>query len=209
MNVTLRLYKRHDLDLIPVVMSSSFRLTKQIKGAIRAYLNDESFRIPVESVTHVDSSKNVYLLHFCINREKEPDLFAFVTNLKSGKRNSALKNLLRYYLDTMYLGEYMDDKGLLHYPSNIPQAVETYKEEEAKEIPIPTRKTQKPIAVVKEEKPEKTPIAKEKVGNSKPETALIKEVKTAEADIEAEAEQIDDDFDFMDAMENLLDSAGQ
>lgn len=209
MNVTLRLYKRHDLDLIPVVMSSSFRLTKQIKGAIRAYLNDESFRIPIESVAHVDSSKNVYLLHFCINREKEPDLFAFVTNLKSGKRNSALKNLLRYYLDTMYLGEYMDDKRLLHYPSNIPQAIDPQKEEEAKEIPIPIRKTQKPIAVVKEEKPKKAPIAKENARSSKSDTTLIKEVKTAEADIEAESEQTEDAFDFMDAMENLLNSARQ
>ena len=103
----------------------------------------------------------------------------------------------------------MDDKGMLHYPSNIPQVIETHKEEEAKEIPIPTRNAQKPIAVAKEEKPEKTPIAKEKAGSSKPDTALIKEVKTAEADIEAEAEQTDDDFDFMDAMENLLDSARQ
>lgn len=190
-------------------MSSSFRLTKQIKGAIRAYLNDESFRIPIESVARVDNNKNVYLLHFCINREKEPDLFAFVTNLKSGKRNSALKNLLRYYLDTMYLGEYMDDKGMLHYPSNIPQAIDAQKEEEAKEIPIPTRKAQMPIAVVKEEKPQKTPIAKEKPINSKSDATLIKEEEPTEADIEAEAEQTEDDFDFIDAMENLLDSARQ
>lgn len=215
MNVTLRLYKRHDLDLIPVVMSSTFRLTRQIKAAIRAYLNDEPFRIPIESVARIDSSKNVYLLHFCINREKEPDLFTFVTSLKSGKRNSALKNLLRYYLDTMYLGEYMDDKGLLHYPSNIPQAVDAKKAEE-KEIPIPTGKRHDSFKVLIKEKPlpkesrsysgeeetkaEADPIVKENAEVSK--IGVITDGTMEEADTE-------DDFDFMDAMENLLDSARQ
>lgn len=122
MNITLRLYKRHDLDLIPIITDPSFKLTKQIKAAVRAYLSGEPFRIPIEHITPADREKGTYLLHICVNREKEPDLFAFVTSLKAGKRNSALKNLLRYYLDTVYLGEYLNDKGLLRHPCNIPIA---------------------------------------------------------------------------------------
>ena len=216
MNVTLRLYKRHDLDLIPVVTSSTFKLTKQIKGAIRAYLNDEPFRIPIESVAAVDNERGTYLLHFCINREKEPDLFTFVTSLKTGKRNSAIKNLLRYYLDTIYLGEYLNDKELLRYPSN--NLSGEAEDKKPKEAPIPTRQT-KPIIKQPSQQKVETPIKPNRPSMAKTSehentvlTAKEKDkTRSEKPDIppidEREAEQDDGDFDFMNAMENLLDSA--
>lgn len=196
MNVTLRLYKRHDLDLIPIIRNKEFKLTVQMKNAIRAYMTGSPFEIPAPESVSIREERSVYLLHFSIHREKEADIFAFVTNIKYGKRNGALKNLLRFYLNTVRMDEYFVDKSFLKSPIR-PQSSSIPVKEEALKIPKSDKQKEKKVST-------KAPTIPRKGKEDSP--SITKKYSYPVEKNQEEAGTTEEDFDFAKAMEGLMGS---
>lgn len=101
MDITVRLYKLHDYDLIYLYKNLRFPIKDAIKKALIAYVRNESvfFEVPVEKVSedNLNDIKNAQF-HIKLDEEEEKDIIDFLAGLKRFYRNSFLKNLLRGYL---------------------------------------------------------------------------------------------------------------
>lgn len=101
MNITIRLYKLHDYDLIYLYKNLRFPVRDAMKEALKAYVRNEPvfFNIPVaipesEELADVKNAQ----FHMKLNEVEDADLINYLRTLKKYYRNSFLKNLLRGYL---------------------------------------------------------------------------------------------------------------
>lgn len=102
MKFTMRIYKRHDMDLLLLHKTKGFSMQKAVKAALRMHLGlSEVTPIPFpacsEDVSKFYSSSQ---FHLSLSEEKEDDLaiIKFLNEIPRGLRNSFCKNLTRYYL---------------------------------------------------------------------------------------------------------------
>lgn len=114
MNVTMRFYRRHDVDLLLLHKTDGFSLKDAIKEAVLMHfgLMDEK-RIPYPSASKpVKDFNSITMIHLLLHEDVESDM-AIIKILKDipiGYRNSFLKNLVRYHLDMPKQFMYYDDK---------------------------------------------------------------------------------------------------
>ena len=101
MDITVRLYKLHDYDLIYLYKNLQFPVRDAMKKALIAYVRNEPvfFDYPVNKVNddNLVDIKNVQF-HLKLNETDEADVIEYLKGLKRFYRNSFLKNLLRGYL---------------------------------------------------------------------------------------------------------------
>lgn len=100
MDITVRLYKLHDYDLIYLYKNLQFPVRDAMKEALQSYVRNEPvfFKIPVQKVTdNLTQIKNAQF-HIKLDEKEDEDLIIFLKGLKKFYRNSFLKNLLRGYL---------------------------------------------------------------------------------------------------------------
>jgi len=117
MNITLRLYWVHDYDLIGLADSPDISLSKCAKQVLLAYArNDKDFRICVPENSQVREKKTNRIIHFRIDPDnpEEKDAYAAYHKIDRGVRNSAIKNMIRMYMDKANFQPY------LSYPSSNP-----------------------------------------------------------------------------------------
>lgn len=111
MNVMVRLYTRHDLDLIALKKNTYFDFNKCLKMAVIAWARGESYSIPsppsLSKKDFFDDIKPV-ALHFNLGRDEE-DVIEKLKLVRYGFRNSFLKNLFRYYMSAPELSIYFDN----------------------------------------------------------------------------------------------------
>lgn len=101
MNITVRLYKLHDYDLIFLYKNLRFPVQEAMKKALAAYVRNEPvfFDVPVEEIKE-DSLlkiKNAQF-HIKLDEKEDQDIIQYLSRIKKYYRNSFLKNLLRGYL---------------------------------------------------------------------------------------------------------------
>lgn len=101
MDITVRLYKLHDYDLIYLYKNLRFPIKDAMKKALLAYVRNEPVFIdfPVEKVnqdnlTDIKSAQ----FHLKLDAVADADAIEYLGSLKKYYRNSFLKNLLRGYL---------------------------------------------------------------------------------------------------------------
>lgn len=101
MNITVRLYKLHDYDLIYLYKNQCFPIKEAMKKALCAYVRNKPvfFDFPVKEVNedqlvHVKNAQ----FHIKLDDEDDADVIEYLSRLKKFYRNSFLKNLLRGYL---------------------------------------------------------------------------------------------------------------
>lgn len=117
MNITLRLYWVHDYDLIGLADSPDISLSKCAKQVLLAYArNDKNFRICVPENSQVREKKTNRIIHFRIDpgNPEEKDAYDAYHKIDRGVRNSAIKNMIRMYMDKANFQPY------LSYPSSNP-----------------------------------------------------------------------------------------
>lgn len=97
----MRLYKRHDSDLLCLHKQNNFKLQKTIKGAVLAYLDnsDKRFDYPDSSI-ELASLPSTLQFNLYLSDENENDvrIKECLATIPSGYKNSFLKNLTRYYM---------------------------------------------------------------------------------------------------------------
>lgn len=103
MNLAIRLTWQHDPDLIGLHMHPDFDLPRAIKEVLCAYTKGEYFSISLPGkLPPLTEIKNC-TVHISLGEITDADVIKKVLEIKSGFRNTAIKNVFRTYLDNIYL----------------------------------------------------------------------------------------------------------
>ena len=102
MKLIMRLYRRHDMDLLLLHKTKGFSVQKAVKKALYIHLGltDDTY-IDYPSVCEsLEGFRSVAQLHLTLRENNELDevVAKFINDIPKGYRNSYCKNLLRYYL---------------------------------------------------------------------------------------------------------------
>lgn len=97
----MRLYKRHDADLLCLKKQENYTLQKTIKCAVLAYLDnvDVKFDYP-SSAMELEKMPSTLQFNLYLSKESSDDIRIkeCLKAIPSGYKNSFLKNITRYYL---------------------------------------------------------------------------------------------------------------
>lgn len=129
MKVTMRLYKRHDLDLLYLYNTPGFPFQKNLKKVICDYvrsggvISEDKKIVPPENYKNVTS--RLTQLHINLSEEEDSDVINWLNQFSNGYKNSLLKNIYRGYLSYPVLGPYYKDNNTnkhnnLSVAANIP-----------------------------------------------------------------------------------------
>lgn len=119
----VRFYKAHDIDLITYMASHTINIRMTLYYVLRAYCNGQvvGVRIPGHSGPRPTEYKKIYYTDLCLDTEKDKKLIDFMESIKLGYRNNFLKNLLRQYLCTPLVEDFLIN------PSDYPEVEKTTK----------------------------------------------------------------------------------
>lgn len=98
MKLTVRLYKRHDLDLLFLYkQNSDFDFRAKMKSALKSYVKHkpEHNEIPVGTCQAVSELPSVVQLHIMLDMPDDEDIMAWVKGITKGRRNNMIKNVFR------------------------------------------------------------------------------------------------------------------
>lgn len=121
MLIKMRLYRRHDLDLIGLFANDAFNFEQTTANALRAYsrkIKDFQIQMPqthnfVKSLDPKKSQVNIYL-----DDVKDADVIAFLQSIPSGNRNSFLKSVLRNYIERPYIDAFIGEMNFVDKNKN-------------------------------------------------------------------------------------------
>ena len=114
MNVIVRFYWQHDLDLVALVKHPDFEMDVMMKKALAAYVRgDEDFSIPLPTPKPYRVELDSCYIHFTLNHQKDKDLIDFIKTIRYGFRNSALKMIFRNYMESYNMDVFFDDQNYL------------------------------------------------------------------------------------------------
>ncbi len=125
MQIPIRLYKRHDLDLIYLYNHKDFSLVKAMKLALYGYVNKEQFLIDTPKddkgmFVYQNKDKKSIFFRLTFDPKKDKAICDFIEKMPAGYRNSMIKNLTRNYLNgANILGYYVDKKAAVNDVKNI------------------------------------------------------------------------------------------
>lgn len=109
MNVIVRLYWQHDLDLIALAKHPDFEIGRWMKKAVIAFVRgDDNFVIPLPRPQPYQIKLVNCDTHFVLSY-KEADVVEFFKNFRYGVRNSAIKQIFRMYLERPNFQVFYDD----------------------------------------------------------------------------------------------------
>ncbi len=113
MNIIVRFYWQHDLDLVALAKHPDFEMDVMMKKALRAYVRGESLTIPLPPKESYRVELDSCYIHFTLNHKKDADLIDFIKTIRYGFRNSALKMIFRNYLEAYNMDVFFDDQNYL------------------------------------------------------------------------------------------------
>ena len=98
MNIGVRLYRVHDIDLVSLYKSSNFNFHEAVRRSLRAYVRHEPYfmYMPKLEKEPKEDYKYVYQCSIKLDDEKDADVIEFLnTRVKKAKRTAAVKAILR------------------------------------------------------------------------------------------------------------------
>lgn len=99
MDITVRLYIRHDLDLIGLKCNPNFNFNKYMKDAVIAWANEDSnfiIPMPVPAEEKIPLKSSVF--HFRLNNKEHEYVIKRLKSIRYSYRNAFLKTIFRHYL---------------------------------------------------------------------------------------------------------------
>lgn len=112
MNITVRLYRLHDYDLIYLYKNLQYPVKDLMKRALIAYVRNEpeffDFPVKVPPEDELLNVKNAQF-HLVLHEFEDADIIDFLLHIKPYYRNNFLKNLVRYYISGPPAFVYMKD----------------------------------------------------------------------------------------------------
>ena len=114
MKVIMRLYRRHDMDLLLLHKTKGFSMQKAVKMALYMHIGlIEEQNISYPSVSeYVQNIHSAAAFHVSLSDKNELDVavMKFICDIPKGYRNSFCKNLVRYYLEKPNQFMFSNDK---------------------------------------------------------------------------------------------------
>ena len=100
MIVTVRIYKRHDPDLVHLIEKYEFDIKKAVYCALSGHIKGEVFVISLPKKRDVPykTSGRIIRGDLRLNEMEDEALIRFISQIPGGERNCALKTILRLYL---------------------------------------------------------------------------------------------------------------
>lgn len=98
MKLTIRIYKRHDLDLLYLYkQQSDFDFKESLKKTLKAHVNNKKItnQIPIGECESVSSLPSVVQMHIMLDPKEDKDIFEWTQKITRGRRNNIIKNLYR------------------------------------------------------------------------------------------------------------------
>lgn len=99
MRLTMRIYKRHDPDLLALYYAADkeYDIKNKIKNTIREYINGV---IPENILPNTSCIKMFDLppkvnFHIQLDNTEDKDIIDWLKTIKQGRRNNLIKNILR------------------------------------------------------------------------------------------------------------------
>lgn len=113
--ITLRLYRQHDMDLIAFYRTDGFRFQKTLKAALRAYARKENFVIKRDRDSRIEEGyvPKMVQMHIYVDPVKDRDILDAISDIRVGYRSSFLKALFRKYMTSEPLEAYRDRDDLI------------------------------------------------------------------------------------------------
>ena len=167
MKVIVRIYKRHDMDLVALYKTPQYSLYKAIYNAMKSYVTGQTYLIKIPQNT-IDMSKDNFKSHyqmiFNLNDTKDADIIQWLKGIKKGHRNIAIKSLIRGCLigPTVFACETATNANLINagYCNNLYDLLPS---DTLKEFPLRKKKKNKSALATMDDK--KAAIAKNKEQN--------------------------------------------
>jgi hypothetical protein len=122
MKVMLRLYRQHDLDLLYLHKSKEFSMQKNVKLALRAYINGQQLTITVPDVAVTKTLPRLSQFHIFLSEKEDADIIEWLEKVSKGYRNSLIKNILRHYMSDIMVNPYFEIDATI---STKPKAIHT------------------------------------------------------------------------------------
>lgn len=108
MKLIVRLYRQHDLDLIALHKNKDFCLTTAIRKSLDAYVNKKQLSILAPNSILEEKVPRQIQIIVRFDDHKDAKAIEWIKTIKSGYRNSFIKNLLRGYLTYPIVPAYME-----------------------------------------------------------------------------------------------------
>lgn len=93
--ITLRLYRRHDIDLISLYKHPDFGFKTACVNALRAYINKKPYFIKQPTFTEPKEFKYGYQLFIVLDDNKDKDIIDYLKKVKPRYQNEFIKMVLR------------------------------------------------------------------------------------------------------------------
>lgn len=105
MILKLRIYRRHDLDLMGLVANTSFDFAGTVKAVLRNYAKGKMPKVPLPTKNTFNKTVNysVAQIHIKLDERADADIIKFIRSLPDGSRNCFVKTLLRNVLEGPYI----------------------------------------------------------------------------------------------------------
>ena len=145
MQITMRLYRQHDMDLLNIYYNKAFPFTTEIKNALRAYKEKQDYKIPVNNIPIQFKGyvKSHILIHINLNPKKESDIIELLSQIQARQRNAFIKAVLRQSMTTIPLESFMrNDNLIMNYEVAYKMEEEALTAESTASKPV----TKKPVA---------------------------------------------------------------
>lgn len=115
MQIPVRLYRQHDMDLIRVYMNKSLRLTAEMRNSLIAYANGKTYSIPFSDSPpeYRGYLKTSILVHILVDEDKHPEIISMFNKLKRGQRCAFIKTLTRRCMTELPLSTYFSGDGII------------------------------------------------------------------------------------------------
>ena len=116
MQVTIRLYRQHDMDLIHIYRLDGFRFANEMKKVLVSYANGTIYTPDFpETIPESGYVPKYHQTHFLLNDKdpKQKEAIDLLLHLKKGLRNSFLKALFRSCLAYLPLESFLDGDGMI------------------------------------------------------------------------------------------------
>lgn len=134
MNVTIRLYKKQDLDLISLYQCPNFSLPQTIRTVVNACADNKPVFVDLPDaveLTPLSQLQQCLQFHIIFSEEKDGEqTIRFLKSILPGYRNNFIKNLIRCYLSGMQMSYYF--VNTISPVTNVPQPAKEQKKKTEK-----------------------------------------------------------------------------
>lgn len=107
---TMRFYKRHDMDLIYLADTPGIIMQDVARKALIAYYKGAFFKFSAPPNKGFKEPEKGYVqMKLALSDKDAPGIESWIEGFKKGTRNSAFKNILRFYLSCPCIAPYRSD----------------------------------------------------------------------------------------------------